>query len=58
MGKFIVELTEKALKDIALHKKSGDKSSEKKIKKILEELKEHPLYWNRTTRGLKTSITW
>lgn len=42
MGKFIVELTEKAKNDLAKHKKSGNKANEKKIKKILEELKEHP----------------
>jgi hypothetical protein len=32
MGKFIVVLTEKAITDIAKHKKSGNKSNEKKIK--------------------------
>lgn len=42
MGKFVVYLTEKAEKDLAKHKKSGDKAVETKIKKILEELKEHP----------------
>ncbi|MFA7446618.1 MAG: Txe/YoeB family addiction module toxin [Flavobacteriaceae bacterium] len=42
MGKFIVLLTQKAKDDIAKHKKSGNKASETKIKKILEELKEHP----------------
>lgn len=42
MGKFVVYLTPKAKKDFSKHKKSGNKSSEKKIKKILEELKVHP----------------
>lgn len=42
MGKFIVLLTQEAKDDIAKHKKSGNKASETKIKKILEELKEHP----------------
>ncbi len=42
MGKFIVYLTQKAKDDIAKHKKSGNKASETKIKKILEELKTHP----------------
>ena len=42
MGKFIVYLTSKAKDDIAKHKKSGNKSVERKIKTILEELKEHP----------------
>lgn len=42
MGKFIVLLTQKAKDDIAKHKKSGNKASETKIKKILGELKENP----------------
>lgn len=42
MGKFVVLLTDRAIKDIAKHKKSGNKSSERKIKKILNELKIHP----------------
>lgn len=42
MGKFVVFLTTRAENDIRRHKKSGDKTSEKKIKKILEELKIHP----------------
>jgi toxin YoeB len=42
MGKFIVLLTQQAKEDIAKHKKFGNKASETKIKKILEELKEHP----------------
>lgn len=42
MGKFIVNFTEKALKDLLKHKKSGDKATEKKIKAILKELEDHP----------------
>jgi len=42
MGKFVVYLTDRAQADIAKHKKSGNKSTEKKIKAILEELKSHP----------------
>ena len=42
MGKFIVNFTEKALKDLLKHKKSGDKDTEKKIKAILKELEDHP----------------
>lgn len=42
MEKFIVVLTEEAKSDIAKHKKSGNKSNEKKIKIFLEELKIHP----------------
>jgi len=32
-----------ALKDIEKHKKSGDKTTLKKIKKLLNELMEHPM---------------
>ena len=42
MGHFIVYLTQQAKDDISKHKKSGNKSAEKKIKNILEELKQHP----------------
>jgi len=42
MGQFVVYLTQQAKDDIAKHKKSGNKSAEIKIKKILEELKKHP----------------
>ena len=42
MGKFVVLLTQNAKDDIAKHKKFGNKASETKIKKILEELKENP----------------
>ncbi len=42
MGKFIIEYTEKAKKDFKKHKKSGDKATQKRIKRVLEELKTHP----------------
>jgi hypothetical protein len=42
MEKFIVVLTEKAKQDISLHKRSGNKAIERKIKSFLEELKVHP----------------
>ena len=39
---YCLEFTEIALKDIEKHKKVGNKSVLKKIKKLLLELKEHP----------------
>ncbi len=42
MGKFIVFITKKASADIARHKKSGNRNTERNIKEILEELKVHP----------------
>jgi len=42
MGKFRVEVTKKARKQIVEHRKSGDKSSIKNIERILIELTTHP----------------
>jgi Txe/YoeB family toxin of toxin-antitoxin system len=42
MGKFRIEVTTKAKKDLEKHFKSGDKASIKKIEKIFVELSEHP----------------
>lgn len=42
MGKFVVFLSKKAEEDLKKHKRSGNKSTEKKIKRILNELKVHP----------------
>jgi toxin YoeB len=37
-----LDFSKKALEDIDKHKKSGDKSTLKKIQKLLNELMEHP----------------
>ncbi len=42
MGKFRVIIAKEANKDIKIHRKSGDKKSIKKIKKILIDLSDHP----------------
>ena len=39
---FKLQFTDTALEDIQKHKKSGDKSTLKKIEKLLNELREHP----------------
>ena len=39
---YTLEFSKTALKDIEKHKKSGDKSTLKKIEKLLNELMEHP----------------
>lgn len=57
MGKFIVYLTDKAIEDIAKHKKSGNKQAEKKIKQILEELKSHPFSGTGQPEQLKHTLT-
>ena len=57
MGKFIVYLTQKAKDDIAKHKKSGNKANETKIKKILEELKNHPYTGTGQPEKLKHDLS-
>lgn len=42
MGKYKVEIQPTAEKDLSKHKKSGNKATQLKIIKILDELKEHP----------------
>ncbi len=42
MGKYIIELTDTAKKDLQFHKKSGNKASIKKIETILMELSINP----------------
>ena len=40
---YILEFSAKALEDIEKHKKAGDQSVLKKIRRLLNELMEHPL---------------
>lgn len=40
---YTLEFSKTALADIEKHKKSGDKATLRKIKKLLNELMEHPL---------------
>ncbi|MDP2058823.1 MAG: type II toxin-antitoxin system YoeB family toxin [Flavobacteriaceae bacterium] len=42
MGKYIVILTDTAIKHLQLHKKSGNKVTLKKIETVLTELENHP----------------
>lgn len=42
MGKYRIEITEKAKKDFHKHRKAGNKSVINKIDEIFNELKEHP----------------
>ena len=42
MGKYKVEIQPTAEKDLSKHKKSGNKATQLKIIKILNELTEHP----------------
>jgi len=42
MGKYLVEYTDTALKDLKKHKKTGEKSTLSKISKLIIELEQHP----------------
>jgi toxin YoeB len=43
MGKYIIEITEQAKKDLKAHKTAGNKATNNKIKEILLELENTPL---------------
>lgn len=42
MGKYIIELTDIAIKHLRIHKKSGNKSTIKKISLIFKDLENNP----------------
>jgi len=53
---YVLEFSENALKDIENHKKSGDKSVIKKIQRLLNELKEHPITGTGQPEKLKHDL--
>ena len=57
MGKFRVEITELAKKQIAKHLKSGNQSSIKKITIILQELSETPYTGVGKPEALKENLS-
>lgn len=71
MGKYKVEIQPTAEKDLSKHKKSGNKATQLKIIKILDELTEHPYtgtgkpellkyelegFWSRRINQKKTDL--
>lgn len=50
---FDLEFSKSALEDLEKHKKSGDKSTLKKIEKLLNELREHPTTGTGQPEALK-----
>ena len=42
MGKYIIEISKAAEKDLSLLKQSGQKSDVKKVAELIKELSEHP----------------
>lgn len=57
MGKFRIEITELAKKQIVKHLKSGNKASIKKIEKILLELSETPYQGVGKPEALKENLS-
>lgn len=57
MGEFRVILAKRAIKDIQLHLKSGNKSNIQKIEKILVELEVHPTTGTGRPEQLKHELS-
>ncbi|MCX2679148.1 Txe/YoeB family addiction module toxin [Galbibacter sp. EGI 63066] len=57
MGKFRVEITKSAHKDIEKHYKSGNKSTINKISVILKELESHPRKGSGKPEQLKYELS-
>jgi toxin YoeB len=57
MGKFRIEITKEAEKDIAKHYKSGNKSNISKLDKIFEELTVNPFEGTGSPEKLKHEYT-
>lgn len=57
MGKFRLEVTDSAKKQMALHYKSGDKGTLTKLSKILVELTIHPFEGVGNPEKLKHNLT-
>ena len=57
MERYSIDLKETAKKDLRKIAKSGDKSSIRKIEKILSELSEHPTFGTGDPEKLKYNLT-
>ncbi|MFE3846692.1 Txe/YoeB family addiction module toxin [Flavobacterium sp. LB3P45] len=57
MGKYLVNFSESAVKELAKHKKAGNKAINNKIDKIFNELKETPFIGEGHPEPLKYSLT-
>ena len=54
---YIVEITGRAAEDIASLKKSGNTSAITKIRRLLEELQEHPMSGTGLVEALKSNLS-
>ncbi|MDP4206814.1 MAG: Txe/YoeB family addiction module toxin [Bacteroidota bacterium] len=57
MGKYFIDLSDRAVKELAAHKKAGDKTTIKRIERILEELSEHPTTGFASPEQLKGNLS-
>lgn len=57
MGKYIIQYTETAIKDLRKHKKSGNTAVLRKILAIVSELEEHPYTGIGRPEQLKHELT-
>ena len=56
MGKYIIEYTENAIKDLQKHKKVGNKATIKKINAIISELENTPFLGVGKPEELKSNL--
>jgi toxin YoeB len=56
MGKYLIEYTETAVKELMKHKKAGNKSTLEKISRIILELENHPYTGIGQPEQLKHSL--
>lgn len=54
---YVLELSEYALEDIEKHRKAGDQALLKKIRRLLHELREHPLTGTGQPEKLKHELS-
>jgi toxin YoeB len=54
--KYVLEFSKIALEDLEKHKKSGDQATLKKLRKLLNELREHPLSGTGKPEKLKHEL--
>lgn len=57
MGQYSIDLSDRAKKELAAHKKAGDKTTINRIERIMEELAEHPTTGFASPEQLKGNLS-
>jgi toxin YoeB len=57
MGKYSIALSDRAKKELAAHRKAGDKTTINRIERIMEELSEHPTTGFASPEPLKGKLS-